>query len=324
MAMTQARQNTAKNQKTSKMFYDRNAKSINAFTPGQKVLLKNLQPGKLDYRYPDKCTILRKLHNHEYLIERERDGYKRKVNLAHLKPFYSVTQESALTTAELETDIEPEKELQKTNKQDTELQVNKNSKLRDTQHEKETRPTPNVNILEFECINLTKLPVLTFDTETGYSSLAKHEQHCHSDHECAGVEERGYDTDSSCSSDGYAIRYAREASSTQQQIANERDIGLSQRPNSNSHVMPDTRNERITQQDLIDLPPQPQGALDLSSVNFQTRSQPNSTLHLNAELCTDKNQQKTTKKVLQTKSNLLPKRVPKPVTRFMDEHRYFY
>ena len=91
MAMTQARQRSDAKQKITKIYYDRNAKVVNAFSPGQLVLLKDMHTGKLDQRFPDLCTVIRKLHNNQYLIQRHKDNYRRKANVAQLKPFLSRT-----------------------------------------------------------------------------------------------------------------------------------------------------------------------------------------------------------------------------------------
>ena len=64
---------------------------VNAFSPGQLVLLKDMHTGKLDQRFPDLCIVIRKLHNNQYLIQRHKDNYRRKANVAQLKPFLSRT-----------------------------------------------------------------------------------------------------------------------------------------------------------------------------------------------------------------------------------------
>ncbi len=87
MAMTNARKNMDSYQLTTKIYYDRNAHAVNCFTPGQLVLLKNINNKKLDQRYPDLCTVIRKLHSHQYLIQRNSDNFRRKANIAQLKPY---------------------------------------------------------------------------------------------------------------------------------------------------------------------------------------------------------------------------------------------
>ena len=74
-------------QLATKIYYDRNAHVVNCFTPGQLVLLKNINNKKLDQRYPDLCTVIRKLHSHQYLIQRNSDNFRRKANIAQLKPY---------------------------------------------------------------------------------------------------------------------------------------------------------------------------------------------------------------------------------------------
>jgi hypothetical protein len=93
-----ARSNTSAAQKMSKIFYDRNASAVNAYLPGQKVLLKDLANRKLDFRFPDTCVILQRLHNHQYLIKRERDGFIRKANIAQLKPYTPLYEKQRETT----------------------------------------------------------------------------------------------------------------------------------------------------------------------------------------------------------------------------------
>ena len=97
-AFSIARKNTAAAQKTAKLFYDRNTNAVNSFVVGEKVLLKNLSNQKLDFRYPDSCIILRKLHSHQYLIRRERDNLIRKANIAQLKPYTPLFYSSQTTT----------------------------------------------------------------------------------------------------------------------------------------------------------------------------------------------------------------------------------
>ena len=90
LTLHNARKNTTATQKTAKHYYDFSAKNINTFTSGQLILLKDMTPrGKLDMKFPNKYKILKRLHNHTYLVERISDGFQRKANVAHIKPFYS-------------------------------------------------------------------------------------------------------------------------------------------------------------------------------------------------------------------------------------------
>ena len=85
--MTQSRKITDSHQKATKIYYGRNAHAINSLSPRQLVLLKDMHHGKLDYRYPEVCQILKKLHSHQYLIQRLSDKYVRKANISQLKPY---------------------------------------------------------------------------------------------------------------------------------------------------------------------------------------------------------------------------------------------
>jgi hypothetical protein len=107
-AMTYARRTTAQQQKTTKIYYDRNSAAINIFVKGQLVLLRDHSPKKLDQRYSETYKVISKLIGHAYWIEKLSDGTRRKASVIHLKPFFSDEIESGTrdTAAQTENDGE--------------------------------------------------------------------------------------------------------------------------------------------------------------------------------------------------------------------------
>ena len=87
-ALTLAHSQNLHRQKISKIYYDRNAKAINSFLPGQHVLLRNNDSRKLQVRYPTEFIVRRRIHLAEYEIQNCTNSQDiRKMNICNLKPF---------------------------------------------------------------------------------------------------------------------------------------------------------------------------------------------------------------------------------------------